>query len=266
MRDDDELTIPAPSPPPSLVRVERSPPVSPVGAICLAAALLGCAWLFATTWERISAAPVPAQRTIEVSARAAREVESDRASWKFRVQVENEERAAAYRALRGAVDQAEQHLRSKGVKDEALWLGPMTVGHKREKAGPYVASQSLYVIGRELELITELSEDVTPLVDLDVPIGDATLLYHLDGVDDVVTELVSEATRVAEARARKLAGDAGAALGPLVRAEQRVMNINPVHDFSVTPQKSPDTKSFRKTVVVVVSVTFELGGPVEGKR
>lgn len=226
----------------------------------------------ANTWERVRTKPE--KRTLRVTGSATQRIVSDLIEWQADVVTVDQDRTAAYKALKNNVDQTLEFLRSEGLKDAEIRVSSVhsnelidteTVGAGENRITRRVSKgwrtrQSISISSKRVELAEKVNRRVTALLEKGIPISSNPPQYHYTKLGEVKVDMLARASADARNRAAKIVEAAGAKkkLGKLWNADMGVININPANSTSTSWEGNNDKSSLEKDIITIVHLTFEL--------
>lgn len=229
----------------------------------LAIANVLCALILAGAWTRSHAQP----KTITVTGSARKELRSDLIVWQATFSADQPDLPGAYRSLQDSADKTTAFLKSAGVPADQIELSSITVtkhfehgpgGHVTDKISGYELSQSAQVTSADVSRIAGLSRSITALIKDGVLIVSEPPRYLYTKLAGLKITMLAEATKDAAERARQIAANSSANLGPIVDAHMGVMQINPIHSNAVSDEGNNDDTSLDKEITAVVTARFEV--------
>jgi hypothetical protein len=234
-----------------------------LAACALAAGLVG-----ATVVGSRALVRVKSDETIQVTGSAKRRIRSDQITWTAKISARNADMRAAYRSLAESVPKVTAFLEKKGIpKNEIAVLSVSTKAlHPQNKDGreledvvsAWVLEQSIEVKSRAVDKVTEVSREVTELIDQGIQLESYAPEYQYTKIGDLKIQMIAEAARDAHHRAEEIAKATGATIGPLRSARMGVIQINPADSTETSNEGNNDTTSVDKDIISVVATTFAL--------
>jgi hypothetical protein len=133
-------------------------------------------------------------------------------------------------------------------------------GQDNSNTGPreYVLRQRMEVSGSDINKITELAKNVQPLVNQGVFFTTDAVEYYYSKLPDLRVELLGEAVKDAQVRAREIAKNSSRGVGTLKSADMGVVQVLPVNSVNISDYGNYDTSSIQKEVMVTVKTAFTL--------
>jgi hypothetical protein len=243
----------------------------PIGLIALAIGFVVSTAIAAGTWKSVR--EKPPERKLRITGSAKKRIKSDLIEWSATVDARAPDRTAAYKQLRGGVDQVVAFLKQHGVKPEEIQPQSATfkemfkteyvgVGPNRvEKRTPdgFHTTQAIFVRSTDVAGIERVSRQVTSLLEQGVSVTSGEPLYYYTRLGELKLEMLAAAGRDARARADNiLKSTGGGALGKLLSADMGIININPANSTQTSEQGNNDTTSLEKDIITIVHADYEL--------
>jgi hypothetical protein len=122
----------------------------------------------------------------------------------------------------------------------------------------YRLVQNLEVNSGDVDKITRLAQDVSPVINQGVIFSSQHLEYYYSKLPDLRVQLLGAAIKDAQTRAETIAQTSGVHLGSLTTASSGVIQVTPVNSTQVSDQGSYDTTTIQKQVTAVVRASFTL--------
>jgi hypothetical protein len=122
----------------------------------------------------------------------------------------------------------------------------------------YSLTQNITINSSDVQKITDLSKNTTPLVTQGILFSTNTLEYYYSKLPDARIALLSDAVADAKARATQLAEAGGKKIGALQSATNGVVQVLAPNSSDTSDYGTYDTSSIEKNIMVTVKTTFEL--------
>jgi len=123
----------------------------------------------------------------------------------------------------------------------------------------YTLQQSILMESSEIDKVTKLTQEAAGyFIDQGIIFESKTVEYYYVKLADLKMDLISEATKNAQARATKIAASTGANLGNLISASTGVFQVTPVNSTEISDYGYYDTSSIDKKVTAIVRTSFNL--------
>ena len=163
-----------------------------------------------------------------------------------------------------------QYLISKGIKEDNIVFNSVNTLEKQENQyqnGNYVGSifkgyeltQSVKIESTDVELIENVSREITELLNKGVQFNSTPPRYYYTKISDLKIEMISKATEDARLRAEKIAENSGGSLGDLNDASMGVFQItgqNSGEDYSWSG--AYNTQDKKKTASITMRLEYEI--------
>lgn len=176
----------------------------------------------------------------------------------------------AYAALDSDRESIKNYLISKGATEESIVFSAVDLekefdemydnyGNKTKSVlTGYRLKQNVQIESKEVDKIESISRQVTELINSGIEFYSDKPQYYYTKLAELKVEMIAEATKDANARAMKIAENAGSRIGRLNGAVMGVFQIvaqNSSEDFSWGG--SFNTSSKRKTANITVKLEYE---------
>ncbi|MCF4101269.1 SIMPL domain-containing protein [Gillisia sp. M10.2A] len=229
-------------------------------AIVLAAYFLGNAYI-----ER--ATP---KGSISVTGSGSENFTSDLIVWEGQFNAVNPDLKQAYEDLDADKETVRGYLSEKGIAPENIVFNSVQTNEQRDNQyqnGNYVGSifrayelvQSVKIESTNVELIENVSREITELLNSGVQFNSTPPRYYYTKIADLKIEMISKATEDARVRAEKIAENSGGSLGELHSANMGVFQItgqNSGEDYSWSG--AYNTQDKKKTASITMRLEYEI--------
>jgi hypothetical protein len=167
------------------------------------------------------------------------------------------------RNLEAAVENITKYLAEKKLEDVETPAGSTNATYFYPERGEavqtgYSMTRSVIVRGTELELLSQLANNTTPLNGNGYTVSINGLELTYSKLDEMRVSLLSDAIKDAKDRAEAIAQNTGRGVGPLRNATGGVVQVLSQGSDDVSDYGSYDTSSMNKDVMVTARVTFGL--------
>jgi hypothetical protein len=229
------------------------------------AAILGLSLLLSTAvggWYvyKVKAAA----NTISVTGSAQKTITSDVAKWHVSLSrsTGTDNVKDGYAQLKGDLALLNAYLKKNGIDPKAVTVGTVSVdptySNNGGADGPvgYTVHQDVTVETGDVQKITATAQNAGSLLAQGALLTTTSLEYYYSKLPEAKLEMLAEATKNAQERARKIAESAGAGLGALKDASMGVMQITAVNSTDVSDYGSYDTTSVDKQITAIVRASF----------
>ncbi|UAB82722.1 SIMPL domain-containing protein [Zunongwangia sp. SCSIO 43204] len=208
--------------------------------------------------------------TISVTGAGSENFTSDLIVWEGRFSQMSENLETAYNQLNQEKKTVKDYLIEKGIKEENIVFNSVQTNEQREQKyqnGNYVGSifkgyqlsQSVKIESNDVELIENVSREITELLNKGVQFNSTPPRYYYTKLADLKIEMISKATEDARVRAEKIAENSGGTLGELKSANMGVFQItgqNSGEDYSWSG--AYNTADKRKTASITMRLEYEI--------
>lgn len=205
------------------------------------------------------------ERAVSVKGLAERPVEADIAVWRLPFRGDGPTADDAVAAATSARDAVRAFALEGGLTEADLTEEPFALRAERtivEQGAAdrfrYFAVGALRIRTAEVATVEALSGRTLELLTRGVALGETDYaeaprpIYAFTGLNAIKPDMIAEATRAARDAAQRFAADSGARLGPILRANQGVVQILP------RDEGFPEPFERRKLVRIVASVDYQL--------
>ncbi len=122
----------------------------------------------------------------------------------------------------------------------------------------YELYQTVTISSEEIDKITEISRNVTELINEGIQFQSNSPQYMYTKIADMKVTMLAEATKDARKRAEMITENAGSKLGELKYADMGVIQITPLYSNEVSDYGMNDTYSLEKEITAIVHCEFEI--------
>lgn len=203
---------------------------------------------------------------ISVTGSAYEIVKSDSGTLKFDVVVKRNTKQEAYSTLQNQLKIVEKYLNDKNIKNiERMTINGYYTYKRDAKTGAYTDIQDAYnlyqpvqISSDNVELIKEISNDITSLINQGVDINVSPASYDYSKLPDLKVSLLEKASQDAKNRATSMLKPTGNSVGKIKSVRMGVYQITPVNSTDVSDMGINDTSSIDKKVTAVANVSFKV--------
>lgn len=196
---------------------------------------------------------------------------SDLIVWRASFSKKNRELKEAYTALNRDQKAIKNYLIGKGVHSDELIFEAVDIQkdmlYEYDATGQvrsaifngYTLSQNLKIQSKNVDLVENVSREVTELIDAGVELNSFAPEYYYTKLAQLKVKMIEAATKDAKNRANKIAENAGGKLGKLKNADMGVFQItgeNSSEQFSWGGNFN--TSSKKKTANVTIRLKYEI--------
>lgn len=233
-----------------------------VPAAVLGLSLVLSAFIFSGTWRKIKSE----NQTITVTGSAKKVIVSDLGVLRGTLSVEAPTALEAYRLIQAQKPVLMEYLKSKGfpankVNVQTISSSPNYFFNQQgQNTGirSYNASQMIDISSKDVQLIKEMSIEISSLVERGVNFQVNSPEYYYTGIGDIKIEIQAEAAKDAMIRGQRIAEATGRELGALKSARMGVLQITPENSNLISDYGVNDVSSIRKEIIAVVNANFEI--------
>jgi len=204
---------------------------------------------------------------ISVTGSATEEIRSDYIIWKGNFSRRDTSLKAAYASLKSDLEKIKSYLKTKGVADNDINVSSVattTVYKKNEKGNDtndiqyYLLYQSVEIRSNDVEKITDVSREVTELINQGIELESQAPEYFYMKLDELKIKMLAKASENAKLRAENMVKAAGNRIGLMRSARMGVFQITPATSTDISDYGMNDTTSLDKKVMAVVTVSFAI--------
>lgn len=207
------------------------------------------------------------QEVIDVTGSAQKGIKSDYVVWEGSFSVREVSLPAAYGRLNQDLGKVKKYLLSKGVNEKEIIISQISTDkiYKKNAEGEstneielYCLSQGVELRSKDIERVTEVSREITELINEGVEFDSGVPKYFYTKLDDLKVEMLARASENAKLRAENMARATGNKVGFMRSARMGVFQITPINSTEVSNWGINDTSSLEKKVTAVVTVSFAI--------
>lgn len=204
---------------------------------------------------------------ISVTGSATKQIVSDYVIWRGTFSRRETNLKKAYASLKDDLEKITRYLSAKGVKEDDVVVSSVTTStvYKKNAQGNdtndiqyYLLSQAIEIRSNDVETVTNVSREVTELIDQGVELVSNAPEYFYTKLDELKVEMLGKASENARLRAENMVKAAGNKIGVMRSAKMGVFQITPVTSTEVSDYGVNDTTSLDKKVMAVVTVSFAI--------
>ncbi|CAN5340694.1 SIMPL domain-containing protein [soil metagenome] len=207
---------------------------------------------------------------ISVTGSGSENFPSDLIVWEGRFSRMSPNLKQAFDDLNKDKEMVRKYLTDNGISPDNFVFNSVQTIEQQENQyqnGNYVGSvfkgyeliQTVKVESRDVELIENVSREITELLNLGVQFNSTPPRYYYTKIADLKIEMISKATEDARVRAEKIAENSGETLGTLKNATMGVFQItgqNSGEDYSWSGAFNTQDKN--KTASITMRLEFEI--------
>jgi len=245
------------------LRVLRNTQVVILG-VCIAVATIVASVILSQGFIRVIKMT---REQITVTGSANKQIISDYVVWQASVTVRDADLAKGYKRLAADLDKVKKYLLAKGVPEQELIIPQVNTEqlYKKDEHGNDTnefmdnrLTQLVEVRSEDVSKITQVSREVTELIDQGVQLNSGAPEYLYRKLDELKLEMLARATENAKQRAENMAKATGNKIGVIRSARMGVLQITPGTSTDVSDMGINDTSSLDKKVTAVVTASFAI--------
>ncbi|MBQ6516742.1 SIMPL domain-containing protein [bacterium] len=225
-------------------------------------ALIGLALIVSTK----IASSAMARNEISVTGSAFEIVKSDKGSLEFDIHVKKPTKQEAYATAQNQYKEVEKYLKDKGIKNIELktsngydvYKNDPKTGYSTNIPEAYNYYQPVLISSDNVEVIREISNDITGLINQGINIEVRTPSYDYSKMADLKVSLLEKASQDAKNRAKSMLKPTGSNVGKVKSVRMGVYQITPVDSTNVSDMGINDTSTIDKKITAVANVTFKI--------
>ena len=202
---------------------------------------------------------------ISVTGSAYEIVKSDSGTLNFEIVAKRTTKQEAYTAIQSQIKIVEDYLKAKQIKNIDLRTVNGYYNYKRDYNGSYTnipesynLSQPITISSDNVELIKEISNDITSLINKGVDINVFSPSYSYSKLPELKVTLLEKASNDAKARAESMLIATHNSVGKIQSVRMGVYQITPVDSTDVSDMGVNDSSSIDKKVTAVANVSFKI--------
>lgn len=202
---------------------------------------------------------------ISVTGSAYEIVKSDKGTLDFYIEVKKPTRQDAYKTMQEQLKTVQQYLKNKKIeKVEIKTLNSYPVykndsrGYSTNEVDYYNFSQPVSIAADNVELIKDISNDITSLINDGIVISVNTPSYDYSKLPELKVTLLEKASKDARDRAISMLKPSHNSVGKISAVRMGVYQITPVDSTNVSDMGINDTSTIDKKVTAVANVTFKI--------
>lgn len=203
---------------------------------------------------------------ISVTGSAFEIVKSDSGSVSFNINVKRINKQEAYNALQTQIKSVEKYLTDKKItKIERKNINGYYNYKRDDRTGVYTnipesysISQSMTFSSDDVNLIKEISNDITGLISQGIDINVYETSYSYSKLPELKVALLEKASQDARARAESMLNATGNKVGGIKSVRMGVYQITPVNSTDVSDMGINDSSTIDKKVTAVANMSFKI--------
>jgi hypothetical protein len=204
---------------------------------------------------------------ISVTGSASKEVVSDKAkfSGNFSRIVKLSTLKNGYVSMASDLLMVKNFLQEQQIDSSAVTISTVTMqqnydynNNQPAAEKDYTLMQNVEVVSNDIAKITSLAKSTQSLIDKGVIFSVNPVEYYYANLPQVSVDLLADAVKDAQARAKKLVESTGKTLGSLQSAASGVVQVLPSNSLEISDYGAYDTSSINKNIMVTVKASFGL--------
>jgi len=238
-----------------------------LGTIVIAVAIISTAIIFANAFKNRNSN----SKVISVTGLGKRDFVSDLIVWKGYFSRKSPTLKESYAILDADREEIQNYLVSNGIKKENIVFSSVEIEREYEHVynnegriiksilSGYKLRQNVQIESNEVDKVENISRKVTELINKGVEFYSYPPEYYYTKLAELKVEMIAEATKDGNTRAKKIAENAGSKLCDLIGANMGVFQIvaqNSSEEYSWGG--SFNTSSKRKTATITVKLDYNL--------
>lgn len=203
--------------------------------------------------------------TISVTGSAYEIIKSDSGSISFNLNVKRLNKNEAYLALQDQIKIVEKYLAEKNINKIERKTINGYYNYKRDDRGNYTnipesysLTQPMTVSSDNVDLVKEISNDITGLISKGIDINVYNVSYNYSKLPELKVSLLEKASIDAKARATSMLKATNNAVGKISSVRMGVYQITPVDSTDVSDMGINDSSTIDKKVTAVANITFKI--------
>jgi uncharacterized protein len=203
--------------------------------------------------------------SIAVTGSAKRAIVSDLITWRGEVYSQQQTKQEAYAEVKRFTERFESFLKDNGVKSDEYSFGSLNTSeieeydsdyHPTGRIRAYRMTRSYRVESKRVDEIANLALRAGDLVSEGVSLNSWQPEYLYTKLADLRVEMLAEATKDAQLRAKAMVEATGAELGELRSAQMGVFQITQPYSTETSGYGMYDTSTKEKDITAVAKVNF----------
>ena len=202
---------------------------------------------------------------ISVTGSAYEIVKSDKGTLNFDIEVKKPTLVEAYKTAQDNLQVVKQYLKDKKIDKIEVKTPNSYVSYKNDYRGystnevdHYNYTQPVEITADDVELIKEISTDISGLINKGITISVYTPSYDYSKLPDLKVSLLEKASTDARNRAESMLKPSHNRVGKISAVRMGVYQITPVDSTNVSDMGINDTSTIDKKVTAVANVTFRI--------
>ena len=203
--------------------------------------------------------------TISVTGSAYEIVKSDSGSLNFNINVKRVNKNEAYNDMQEQIKVVEKYLADKNITKIERKTVNGYYNYKRDDKGIYTnipesynLTQPITIGSDNVDLIKEISTDITGLIKQGIDINAYNVSYNYSKLPELKVALLEKASIDAKARAESMLKATHNKVGKINSVRMGVYQITPVDSTDVSDMGINDSSTIDKKVTAVANISFKI--------
>ncbi len=232
-----------------------------VPAMLMGLSIIISVFIFGMNWKSIK----KENQTITVTGSAKKAIRSDLGVLSGTLNAYAGSSQEAYRKLEAQKPMLMDYLQTKGFTKDKVEFNTINVypqynysnGYQGDIKG-YSANQYFKIQSSDVNLIKEISLDITSLYSRGIDFNIMSPEYYYTQLAEMKIDIQAEAAKDAMNRAQKIAAATDSKIGTMRTARMGVIQITPVNSNMISDYGMNDVSSIEKEITAVVNASFEI--------
>ncbi|MCR5754987.1 MAG: SIMPL domain-containing protein [Acetatifactor sp.] len=213
---------------------------------------------------------VDSSRSITATGSASVDFEADVIVWRGSFSAYSGSSGEAYEEIKRQAALVEDYLKEKGLKSDEYVLSAVDIRERSQNyydnygnymyslVDGYELSQNVQVSSGNIDLVEDVSRDISKLLDQNVKLTSGAPEYYCTGLDSIKLDLIEKATENAKSRIDIMADKSGAGVGVLKNSNLGVFQITAKNSGTsyYSYDGYLDTSSRYKTASITVKLEY----------
>jgi hypothetical protein len=203
---------------------------------------------------------------IYVTGSAYEIVKSDKGTLNFDIVVKRNTKQEAYKVVQDQIKSVENYLKDKKITNIDLrnmhgyysYKNDPKTGYSTNETDYYNLYQPISITSDNVELIKDISNNITGLINQGIDISTDTPSYDYSKLPELKVKLLEQASRDAKQRAISILKSTHNSVGKIQAVKMGVYQITPVDSTNVSDMGINDTSTIDKKVTAVTNITFKI--------
>lgn len=202
--------------------------------------------------------------TLTVTGSSSKQVTSDHVKWVGVISriVKINTLKEGYANMNSDINNVQAFLKEKNITPDQIVVSPVFMEQNYDQPQgaekTYTLRQTIDINSSDVNNITEIAKNITPLIEKGVVFSTQSLEYTYTKLPEERVAMLSLALQDAKARASKLAESSGKKVGQLKSASSGVVQVMSANSLDVSDYGSYDTSKIEKNIMLTVKASFTL--------